>query len=156
MFAYLKDLLAPEIRKTHPKDISKDEKIKTATCVLFIELARADGDISDDEKKLLREIIKNKYDLSSESVDKLLQYSEIKRKESLDLFQFTSVINSSFSGKEKFDLMINLWQLVYSDNILDKYEDHIIKKIGSLLNLEHKDIIDAKLLVKEKKQKDNS
>jgi len=147
MFAYL---------KTHPEDISKDEKIKTATCVLFIELARADGDISDDEKKLLRKIIKNRYDLSSESVDKLLEYSEIKREESLDLFQFTSVINSSFSGREKFNLMINLWQLVYSDNKLDKYEDHIIKKIGGLLNLEHKDIIDAKLLVKEKKQKDNS
>ena len=101
MFAYLKDLLAPEIRKSHPKDISKDEKIKTATCVLFIELARADGDISDDEKKLLREIIKNKYDLSSESVDRLLQYSEIKREESLDLFQFTSVINSSFRSEER-------------------------------------------------------
>lgn len=156
MFAYLKDLLAPEIRKSYPQEISKDEKIKTATCVLFIELARADGNISDEEKKLLREIIKNKYELSSESVDKLLQYSEIKREESLDLFQFTSVINSSFSGNEKFNLMINLWQLVYSDNKLDKYEDHIIKKIGGLLNLEHKDIIDAKLLVKEKMKKDNS
>jgi len=156
MFAYLKDLLAPEIRKSHPQDISNDEKIKTATCVLFIELARADGNFSEDEKKLIINIIKNEYELSSQSVDELLQYSEVKRKESLDLYQFTSVIDSSFSGKEKFDLMVNLWQLVYSDNKLDKYEDHIIKKIGGLLNLEHKDIIDAKLLVKEKMKKDNS
>jgi len=156
MFAYLKDLLAPEIRKSHPQDIRNDEKIKTATCVLFIELARADGTFSEDEKKLIINIIKNEYELSSQSVDELLQYSEVKRKESLDLYQFTSVIDSSFSGKEKFDLMVNLWQLVYSDNKLDKYEDHIIKKIGGLLNLEHKDIIDAKLLVKEKMKKDNS
>jgi len=153
MFEYLKALLSPEIKDNEKHNMSKDEKIQTATCVLFIELARADGDFSDEEKKLIIDIIQNKYSLSSQSVDELLQYSEMKRHESLDFYQFTNVINSSFSREEKIDLMINLWQLVYSDNILDKYEDYLIKKIGGLLNLDHKEIINAKLIVKEKMKK---
>ena len=105
---------------------------------------------------MITDFIKNNFVLSSQSAEELIQYSELKRKESLDLYQFTSIINSSFSREEKFDLMINLWQLVYSDNILDKYEDYIIKKIGRLLNLAHKEIINTKLLVKEKIKKEKS
>lgn len=155
MFDYLKNLLLPKIENDEQTPQDKDERIKTATCVLLIELARADGDFSEDEKLLITDLIKNKYSLSSQSVTELLQYSEMKRQESLDFYQFTSIIDSSFSREEKFDLMINLWQLVYSDNILDKYEDHFIKKIGGLLNLDHKEIIDSKLIVKEKMKKDN-
>ncbi|MCH8170468.1 MAG: TerB family tellurite resistance protein [Bacteroidetes bacterium] len=156
MFDYLKNLLSPNIEEDISIAQDNDERIKTATCVLFIELARADGDFSEEEKLLIAGFIKNNFVLSSQSAEELIQYSELKRKESLDLYQFTSIINSSFSREEKFDLMINLWQLVYSDNKLDKYEDYIIKKIGGLLNLHHKEIIDAKLLVKEKIKKDNS
>jgi len=156
MFEYLKDLLSPDIAIDEPNAQEKDERIKTATCVLFIELARADGDFSDEEKLLIADFIKDNFTLTSQSAEELIQYSELKRKESLDFYQFTSIINSSFPREEKFDLMIDLWQLVYSDNILDKYEDYIIKKIGGLLNLDHKEIIDAKLLAKEKIKKDNS
>jgi len=154
MFDYIKDLLLPQTEETSTS-IDNEERIKIATCVLFIELARADGDFSDDEKKLIVEIIENKYSLSYQAVEELLQYSEHERQQSLDFYQFTSIIDSSFSREEKFDLMINLWQLVYSDNVLDKYEDHFIKKIGGLLNLDHKEIIDAKLIVKEKIKKNN-
>ena len=156
MFDYLKNLLLPNIEQDVSNAQDNDERIKTATCVLFIELARADGDFSDEEKLLITDFIKNNFTLSSQSAEELIQYSELKRKESLDLYQFTSIINSSFSREEKFDLMINLWQLVYSDNILNKYEDYIIKKIGRLLNLAHKEIINTKLLVKEKIKKENS
>lgn len=149
MFDDVRNILLPQ-QENESQVLEKKERIKIATCVLFIELARADGDFSDNEKEFIIDLIKNKSSLSYQTVDELLQFSEMKRQESLDFYEFTSIINSSFSRKEKFDLMINLWQLVYSDNILDKYEDYFIKKIGGLLNLDHKEIIDAKLIVKNK------
>jgi uncharacterized tellurite resistance protein B-like protein len=45
--------------------------------------------------------------------------------------------------------MTNLWKLIYTDGRLEKHEDRLIKIIGSTLNLDHKDIINAKLLVKQ-------
>lgn len=154
MFDHLKNLLLPKTEKK-PQLFEKEERLQTATCVLFIEIAGADGNITSDEKLLITNIIKNKFNLNDKSIKELLHYAELKIEASSDLYQFTTLINSSFSREEKFGLMINLWQLVYNDNKLDKYEDYLIKKIGGLLNLDHKEIIDAKLIVKEKIKKDN-
>jgi uncharacterized tellurite resistance protein B-like protein len=45
----------------------------------------------------------------------------------------------------------NLWRLIYIDKTLHSHEDHLIKKIGTILNMEHRDIIAAKLMIKEEK-----
>jgi len=41
--------------------------------------------------------------------------------------------------------------LIYTDRRLDRYEDQLVKKIGTMLHLEHKDVIAAKLIVKKEK-----
>jgi len=46
-------------------------------------------------------------------------------------------------------LIKNLWRIIYEDGKLDSYEDRLIKIIGSTMNIEHKDIIAAKLFVKQ-------
>jgi len=42
-----------------------------------------------------------------------------------------------------------LWRLIYTDKKLDKYEDRLIKLIGGMLKMEHKRIINAKLLIRQ-------
>ncbi|MCK7516419.1 MAG: TerB family tellurite resistance protein [Ignavibacteriales bacterium] len=43
----------------------------------------------------------------------------------------------------------SLWKLIYKDEKLNQYEDHLIKRIAATINIEHKQIIDAKLWVKQ-------
>jgi uncharacterized tellurite resistance protein B-like protein len=93
------------------------------------------------------------FNLEKEYVDELIQLSEEEIKESISLYEFTTTINQNFSSDEKFELVKNLWRLIYTDEILNMHEDHLIKKIGTMLNLEHRDIIAAKLMVKEEKKK---
>lgn len=59
------------------------------------------------------------------------------------------MINEAFSQSEKLELIKNLWRIIYEDGKLDSYEDRLIKIIGSTMNIEHKDIIAAKLFVKQ-------
>ncbi len=84
-------------------------------------------------------------------VNDLIELSEQKIKESISIYEFTSTINDNFSKEDKFELMKNLWKLIYIDEKLNMYEDHLVKKIGGMLNLDHKKIIEAKLIVKEEK-----
>ena len=70
-------------------------------------------------------------------------------KESVSLYEFTGVINNYFSQEQKFELIENLWRLIYKDEKLSAYEDHLIKRIGTTMNIEHKQIINAKLWVKQ-------
>ncbi|NUM62358.1 MAG: TerB family tellurite resistance protein, partial [Ignavibacteriaceae bacterium] len=72
-----------------------------------------------------------------------------KVKDSISVYEFTSVINEAFSQSEKLELIKNLWRIIYEDGKLDSYEDRLIKIIGSTMNIEHKDIIAAKLFVKQ-------
>jgi uncharacterized tellurite resistance protein B-like protein len=156
MFEYIRKVLSSESNSTEietssPKTASK--KYQVATAALLIEIAKADGDFSDDESKRIIELMKNDYELDDECVNELLALSEQKVKASISVYEFSSVINESFSQQEKFELMKNLWRIIYEDGKLDSHEDRLIKIIGSTLNLEHKNVIDAKLFMKQELRK---
>ncbi|HSW55000.1 MAG TPA: TerB family tellurite resistance protein [Ignavibacteriaceae bacterium] len=154
MFEYLRKVLSPErdeqvlqgIESSSTKSTSK--KYKVATAALLVEIAKADGDFSGDERKRIIDLMKKDYDLDDECVNELLALSEQKVKDSVSIYEFSSVINESFTQQEKLDLIKNLWRIIYEDGKLNSHEDRLIKIIGSTLNLEHKDIIAAKLFVK--------
>ncbi len=154
MLDYLRKILSPpaeEYSQPHTENESKIDKrkLEVATAALFIEIAKADGDFSDDERKKIIKLMKQTFDLEDECVKDLMELSEQKIKESVSLYEFTTIINNSYSNDQKFELMKNLWKLIFVDEKLNIYEDHLAKKIGAMLNLDHKKIIEAKLIVKE-------
>lgn len=158
MLDYLRKILSPspasEISDyTLEKQDGESEKrkLEIATCALFVEMAKADGEFSEDERNKIIKVMKQTFNLEDECVSDLIELSEQKIKESISLYEFTSIINDKYSNEEKFELIKNLWKLIYVDKTLNMYEDHLVKKIGTMLNLDHKRIIDAKLIVKEEK-----
>lgn len=156
MLDYLRKILSPpaeEVRDFNPEQINKSEKrkLEVATAALFIEIAKSDGEFSDDERKKIIKLMKQTFELEDDCVKDLLELSERKIKESISLYEFTTIINDNYSNDQKFELMKNLWKLIYVDEKLNMYEDHLAKKIGAMLNMDHKKIIEAKLIVKEEK-----
>jgi uncharacterized tellurite resistance protein B-like protein len=135
------------------EEIDEDKKLQIATCVLLIEMAKSDNELTDGERKQIISVMRDTFQLEEEYVNELIEFSEEEIKESISLYEFTTTINQNFSSDEKFELVKNLWRLIYTDEILNMHEDHLIKKIGIMLNLEHKDIIAAKLIVKAEGKK---
>lgn len=152
MFEYLRKVLSTEqtsIKTAISSSKTTTKKYQVATAALFIEIAKADGDFSEDERKRIIDLMRNDFDLDDECVDELLELSEQKVKDSISVYEFSSVINESFSQQEKIELMKNLWRITYEDGKLDSHEDRLVKIIGSTMNIEHKEIINAKLFVKQ-------
>jgi uncharacterized tellurite resistance protein B-like protein len=152
MFEYIRKVLSSESNSTEietsfsPK---ASKKHQVATAALLVEIAKADGDFSDNEKKRIIELMQNDFELDDKCVNELLELSKQKVKDSISVYEFSSAINESFTQLEKIELIKNLWRIIYEDGKLDSHEDRLIKIIGSTLNLEHKNIIDAKLFVKQ-------
>lgn len=152
MFEYLKRILLPEnIQQTSTSTTpsSAISKYQVATAALLIEIAKADGDFTDNERNRIIELMKIEFNLEDEVVGELIKLSEQQVKDSISVYEFSTIINETFNKEEKIELMKNLWRVIYEDGKLDSHEDRLIKIIGSTLNLEHKDVIGTKLFVKQ-------
>ena len=126
----------------------RENKLKVATSVLLLEAATADSHFSEEEQQKIIEILKTRFQLNDDSVKELMEESEKERKQSTDLWYFTKIINENLSNDEKYSLMEQVWEVIYSDGTLDKFENYIAHKLLNMLNLDHSKFIDLKMKVK--------
>ena len=118
-----------------------------AVCALFLEMARIDETFSGEEMDVILSILKEKYGLSPEHADALIAEAEKELIESIDYWQFAKRINENYSNDEKIEIIESLWQIIFVDQKMDKYENYLIHKLSTLLRLSHDQLIDAKLKV---------
>lgn len=126
----------------------KELRLKTATCVLLLEAATADDNFSQEEQKKVLDILKARYNMSDEEVEELIEKSEREREHSTDLWYFTNQINQNMDNEEKYKLMELVWEVIYSDGTLDKFENYVARKLLTMLNLDHSTFIELKMKVK--------
>ena len=89
--------------------------IRVATCALFVEIARIDEKFTAAEMATILSILKQKYSLSQDHADALIAEAERALEKSVDLWQFTKLINANYSNEEKIKIIEILWQIVYVD-----------------------------------------
>lgn len=121
--------------------------IRIATCALLLEMANIDREFSAAEREAILTILKRDHHLSEEYAEALIQASNEELEGSIDLWQFTNLINRNYSPEEKIQIIETVWDIAYTDGKLDKYEDHLAHKLAKLLHLTHKQLIEAKIRV---------
>ena len=129
----------------HEEDLTR--KIHIATCALLLEMANIDGKFSDSERQNIISALKKEYHLSGEEISELIEASDEELKGSIDLWQFTNLINQNYSLEEKIRIIETVWKVAYADGRLDQHEDYLVHKLANLLRLSHKQLIEAKTKV---------
>jgi uncharacterized tellurite resistance protein B-like protein len=133
------------------KNQKTEHDLRVATCALFVEMARIDETFTEAEMETIISILNEKYGLSTELADALIEEANKELDESVDLWQFARLINENYSTDEKIEIVETLWQIVYVDGKMDQYEHYLMNKLKNLLRLTHGQLIDAKLKVKHSK-----
>jgi uncharacterized tellurite resistance protein B-like protein len=150
MLDYLKKILS--FQENSPEDNTYEghkKKIQLAACILFVEIANADNNFSDAEKEKIISTMKNYFNLREDEIRELILLAEERRKTDTSIYEYTNVISRNFSNDDKYELLKIFWNLVFTDRLMDKYEEQIVKKIGMLINVDYRDIISAKIQVKK-------
>ncbi|MBN2367343.1 MAG: TerB family tellurite resistance protein [Calditrichaeota bacterium] len=124
-----------------------NQRLHVAAAALLMEMACIDGSFSKKEQKAIQDLLRVEYDLDRETIEEILLQAEAELQNSNDLWQFTSVINENFSREEKKRIIEMVWEVIYMDGKLDKHEDYLVHKMSRLLNLQHSELIEAKLNV---------
>ena len=125
--------------------IDKQQLIKMAAAVLFVEVMHADHKVDKRERQLVKQALQESFSLSSHETEELLQLAEERVKDVTSLHEFTSVLHGRLTNEEKVMLLEQIWRIVLADNEVDKYEEHLVRRIAELLYIKHSDYIRAKL-----------
>ncbi len=125
-----------------------NDRIKIATAALFLEMAYADFEIDPAEEDQIISALQNLFEIDKSEISELIRIAGEERDSKTDIWGFTSLIKDGFDRPARINILENLWLLIYADGRVDKYEDALIRKITSLLGLDHSDMIQAKLKMK--------
>jgi len=144
------DLIKNFFGKSTGADESAQEvnhDLPVACLALFLEMANIDGEFSEPEKESIVSFMKARYDLSGEIIGALMDSAKRELGQSIDLWQFTNLINHNYTLDEKLDIIKMFWRVAYADGKLDSHEDYLLHKLANLLRLSHRQLIDAKMKV---------
>lgn len=129
--------------------VSSPVKLPLATCVVLLEAACADESFSREERRHILEVLVDRFDLTKDEASEMLEEATRASEHSVGLHRFTRAVNEGFTPAEKRDLIEEVWRIFYSDGTLTGHEDHLAHQLGKLLNLNHPQLIDAKMKVLE-------
>jgi uncharacterized tellurite resistance protein B-like protein len=141
-----------ENRDLHPSQ-KADNQILVAACAILLEMAAIDGEFSDTEIKSIRSILKKESGLPEQEIISIVEISNNQRRESIDLWQFTNLINQEYPVEKKLRIIEAVWKIAYADGRLDSHEDYLAHKLANLLRLSHKQLIETKIKAKKEMEK---
>jgi uncharacterized tellurite resistance protein B-like protein len=127
--------------------VSADEleyQLQLACAALMIEVLYADYSVEQDELDTLRGVLQDHFDLDKDEAESLIELAEEERADATDYYQFTSLINEYHTQKQKRELITRLWQMVYADRSVHKFEEHLVRRLADLLHVPHSAYIQSK------------
>jgi len=132
------------------RDNVSEHSLQIATAALLVEMMRADSEIKDDERKAVTKKLQSSFGLSEEEINAMIKFAEEEIRKATGYYEFTSLINKGLSQEQKVKIIEHMWEVAFSDSLLDKHEEHMVRKIAGLIHVSHKDFIDAKLRVRKR------
>lgn len=131
----------------HPEETDdvRRRRLQLAVAALVVEMLEADQASSPGERRRALESLRQLLGLEREACDQLLDLAEREIDQAHDLYQFTSEINRSYSHDEKQGLVEQLWRVARADDVVHKYEEHLVRRVAELLHVSHREFIAAKL-----------
>lgn len=148
MLNSIKSFFESKLAHKEVDNTSSVKQIDLASAALLIEVMNSDHELDERETEEFLKVLKESLDLSAEELNELVELAETEAHQATSLFEFTRLINDEYGYQEKVELIENMWRIAFSDEHLDKYEEHLIRKIADLIYVSHSDFIKAKLTVR--------
>lgn len=123
-------------------------KLDLACAALLIEVINSDHELDERESEEFLRVLRESLEISEEDLEDLVELAEKQAHQATSLYEFTRLINDGYNYKQKVELIENMWRIAFSDDLLDKYEEHLIRKISELIYVSHRDFIKSKLKVR--------
>tara|TARA_X000000368_G_scaffold400817_1_gene373053 strand:+ start:172 stop:609 length:438 start_codon:yes stop_codon:yes gene_type:complete len=133
--------------KKDNKEVSKSEasfELELTASVLAYEIARSDGDITNDELLVLMEEIEKIALKVGKEKSEILKIVENYSKDSTSFFEFIEDINKNYEKDNKLSLLEFMWKTAYADGRLDVDEERLIRRVADLIKIKDIEVLKLK------------
>lgn len=128
-FDKLSEALAAPAGQRH----DPDAEARLAVAALLVDAARSDQDYSEDEKRLIDQLLTEAYALSPFEAAALRARGETAQAEAVDRFRFTKVLKDAIPPESRGAFLEQMWRVVLLDGKRDPNEDQLMRKLAGLL-----------------------
>lgn len=138
--------------KKDKKEVDKKEagfEVELTATVLAYEIARSDGDISDDELLVLMEEIEKIAIKVGKEKSEILKIVENYSKDSTSFFEFIEDINKNYEKDKKLSLLRFMWKTAYADGRLDVDEERLVRRVADLIKIKDIEVLKLKDISKK-------
>jgi len=116
-----------------------------ASAILLIEVSYSDFKIDKVEINAIISFFEKEFSLSNNKARWLSNEALNLHKDEYCLRKYIKFINENYDKEKKIKLINMAWKVAKADNVVDKYEEHRIRKLSELLYINHKEFIKAKI-----------
>ena len=150
MIESIKSFFEKNLTKKEEEEAPSSAKSRVdLTCAaLLVEVMNSDHELDEREHQEFMAVLQKSYNIAESDLEELIQLAKNEAFEATSLYEFTKLINDSYDYEQKVELIENMWRIAFSDKRLDKYEDHLIRKVSELIYVSHSDFIKTKLKVR--------
>ncbi|MGF2735223.1 TerB family tellurite resistance protein [Marinobacter sp. DUT-1] len=141
MIERLKKLFAvPESEPVKPDA----HQLAVAATALMVQLSRVDNDEDERELKTIVDCAVKAHQVTREEAEEILQDALAHAEDATSLYEFTGQINDHLDQDQKQTLLESIWHVALADGRIDKYEEHLIRRMADLLHLNHREYMQAR------------
>ena len=130
------------------KEVNKNKQLdfemELTAAVLAYEIARSDGEISNDELSLLMQEIEKISNKVGRDAKEILNMVEIYSKDSVSFHDFIEDINKRYSKVDKISLLNFMWKTAYADGKLDVDEERLVRRVADLIRIKDIEVLKIK------------
>tara|TARA_B100001939_G_scaffold329021_1_gene324875 strand:- start:258 stop:704 length:447 start_codon:yes stop_codon:yes gene_type:complete len=128
-----------KIFETNNSEInSVDDTLISYLVSLFVEVSRVDYKIDEKEINFIIEILAKEFNFNLDLIKEKLNIVRTSER-LIGYHPITKYLNENFDINFKKKVVLGLWKIAFINNDLDKYEDHLVRKISDLLYINHAD-----------------
>ena len=133
--------------KNKEKDKINNNDFLSKVASLLIHAAKIDEVYTDEEKEIIKETL-IKLGAENSNIDKIMLKATLNEENSNQILDFTKEIKNT-SELSKIKIVEALWEIIYSNQKADIYEDNLMRRLTGLLYLDKKIVGDIKEKIKK-------
>ncbi len=117
----------------------QEEELRLSAGALLVTAGTIDGNFDADEKKKVKALLQTRFDLEPKDVRQLFEDSEVRERDAVDLYRFTSVLCRQLDQDGRKRIVEMLWEVVMADGVVDEFESNLVWRVAELIGVSTRD-----------------